>query len=124
MPVIRATEGVAHEIHGATFTAYANSSTGSSELCAWNLRIPPNQPGAAHRISREELFLVLSGTPRLSLDGEEFDLVAGDVAVAPAGSMLKLANPGSQDSTIWVTTGTGLSATMADGSSLTPPWAQ
>lgn len=124
MPVIRATEGVVHEIHGATFTAYANSSTGSSELCAWNLRIPPNQPGTAHRISREELFLVIAGTPRMSLDGEEFDLAAGDVAVAPAGSLLEVTNPGPRDSAIWVTAGTGLSATMADGSRLTPPWAR
>ena len=47
MPVIRAAEGTVHEVHGATFTAYANSGTGSAQLCAWDLRIPPGQPGLA-----------------------------------------------------------------------------
>lgn len=124
MPVIRATEGTMHDIHGATFTAYANSGTGSTELCAWTVRIPPGQPGAAHRISKEELFLTTSGTPRLSVDDVPTDLAPGDVLVAPAGSLLKAENPGSQDATLWVTTSTGLSATLADGSELSPPWAQ
>lgn len=124
MPVIRAAQGADHDIHGATFTAYANSSTGSAELCAWNLRVPPGQPGVAHRISGEEVFLVIGGTPRITVDGEAADLVGGDVVVAPAGSLLRLENPGSQDSNIWVTTRSGLKATLPDGSEMAPPWAQ
>jgi mannose-6-phosphate isomerase-like protein (cupin superfamily) len=124
MPVIRAAEGTEHNLHGVTFTAYANSGTGSAELCAWNLSVPAGQPGAEHRISKEELFLVKSGTPRISVDGAAVELAVGDVAVAPAGCLLQVDNPGSQDSEIWVTTSAGLSATLPDGSQLSPPWAQ
>jgi mannose-6-phosphate isomerase-like protein (cupin superfamily) len=124
MSVIRATEGTEYEVHGVTFTAYANAGTGSAELCAWHLHLPADQPGVEHRISKEEVFLVISGTPRISVDGVPADLAAGDVVLAPAGCLLKVDNPASQDAKIWVTTGSGLSATLPDGSQMTPPWAQ
>jgi quercetin dioxygenase-like cupin family protein len=124
MPVIRATEGTEHQIHGVTFTGYANSGTGSAELCAWNCRVPAGQSGVEHRISGEEVFLVLSGAPRISLDGEATDLAPGDVAVAPAGCLLRLDNPGSQHSDIWVTARAGLKAHLPDGTEMAPPWAR
>lgn len=124
MPVIRAAEGTEYDVHGAKFAAYANASTGAAELRAWHLRIPAGQPGVEHRISKEEVFLVIRGTPRFSLDGEATDLAAGDVALAPAGCLLKVDNPSSQEAHIWVSTLRGISATMPDGSLMTPPWAQ
>jgi mannose-6-phosphate isomerase-like protein (cupin superfamily) len=124
MPVIHAAEGTDYPMHGATFTAYANTSTGSTQLCAWNLRLPAGQPGAEHRISNEEVFLVRGGTPRITVDGDGSPLAAGDVVVAPAGSLLVVDNPGSQDADLWVTTGAGLSARLADGSVVEPPWAR
>lgn len=123
MPVIRSAEGTEHRLHGAVFTAYANPATGSGELCAWSTRLPAGQPGAEHRISREEVFLVLEGTPRASVDGLETTLAPGDVVVAPADCLLRLDNPGAQDALVWVATSTGLSARMADGSEVSPPWA-
>lgn len=124
MPVIRQTEGVEYQIHGATFTSYACTKTGSTELSAWNVRVPAGQPGVEHRISRDEIFLVRAGTPQITVDGVAAELAPGDVAIAPAGCLLHLCNPGSQDAELWVTTGTGLSAKLPDGSELTPPWAQ
>lgn len=123
MPVIRSTEGTEHRMHGAVFTAYANSATGSGELCAWTTRLPPGQSGAEHRISREEIFLVLEGTPHVSIDGRESALAPGDVLVAPAHRTLRLDNPDAQEALIWATTSVGLSARMADGSEVSPPWA-
>lgn len=123
MPVIRSTEGTEHRMHGAVFTAYANSGTGSAELCAWTTRLPAGQTGAGHRISKEEIFLVLEGAPRLTVDNQETALAPGDVAVAPAGSTLRLDNPGAHDALIWATTSTGLSAQLPDGTEITPPWA-
>jgi len=123
MPVIRAAEGTEHRMHGAVFTAYANPGTGSGELCAWTTRLPPGQLGAEHRISREELFLVLEGTPRVSIDGSELTVAPGDVVVAPAGSLLRLDNPDAQEALIWASTSVGLTAQLADGSEVRPPWA-
>jgi quercetin dioxygenase-like cupin family protein len=124
MPVIRSTEGTAHDVHGATFTAYANSKTGASELCAWSTRIPSGQPGVPHRVSKEELLLVTSGAPRFTIDGETVEAAPGDVIVVPADSMFKVEGATDQDSTMWVTTSRGLTAKLPDGSEMAPPWAQ
>ena len=51
------------------------------------------------------------------------DLAPGDVFVAPAHSTLRLDNPDAQGALIWATTSVGLSAKMADGSEVSPPWA-
>jgi mannose-6-phosphate isomerase-like protein (cupin superfamily) len=124
MPVIRSHEGTAHDVQGTTFTAYANSSTGAADLCAWSTRIPVGEPGLPHRVSREELFLVTAGTPRFTIDEETVDALPGDVVVTPAGSMLTIEATGDQDSIIWVTTRLGLTVKLSDGTEFPPPWAQ
>ncbi|GFE20507.1 hypothetical protein [Streptomyces nigrescens] len=60
---------------------------------------------------------------RFSIDGEIAELAPGDAAVAPAGAALAVANPADEPARMWVTTRTGLTAELADGSSLAPPWA-
>jgi gentisate 1,2-dioxygenase len=124
MPVIRSTEGVAHDVQGTTFTAYANSQTGTATLCAWSTRIPAGQPGLPHRVSKEEIFLVTAATPRFTIDDEVIDAHPGDVVVTPAGSLLTIEALGDQDSVIWVTTSLGLTAHLSDGTEFPPPWAQ
>ncbi len=90
MPIIRSAEATAHDLHGATFTAYANSKTGAAELCAWRTRVPAGQPGLPHRISKEEIFIVTTGTARVTIDGEPLNAQPGDVVVAPAGSLISI----------------------------------
>ncbi|MFC7219428.1 cupin domain-containing protein [Streptomyces polyrhachis] len=74
-------------------------------------------------MSHEETFYVLSGRLQLTIGGESAELGAGDAAVAPAASELAVANTTDQPAHMWVTTRAELSATMADGSTITPPWA-
>ncbi|WP_326571649.1 cupin domain-containing protein [Actinacidiphila glaucinigra] len=124
MPVVRSSDAVVHDLHGVRFVSYARTATGSTELCAWRGEVPAGTAGPAHTISREEVFLVLSGGPRLTIDGEAYDLSPGDVATAPAGSHLALENPGDGPASVWVTTGVGLEAVLADGSRISPPWAR
>jgi quercetin dioxygenase-like cupin family protein len=123
MSYIRSTEAAAHSIHGVRFVAYANPGSGSKEICAWRGEIPAGLVGVPHTISHEEVFYLLTGTLRFSIDGETADLVPGDAAIAPAGSLLGLENVGEETATMWVSTGVGLSAVLADGSTVSPPWA-
>jgi len=123
MPFITATDAVAHEIHGVRFVSYAAPALGSQELCAWRSEIPPGVTGPPHTISREEVFLVLSGAVELSVDGETRSLAPGDAAVARPGSSVGLSNRTEEPAALWVTTSIGLEATMADGSRISPPWA-
>jgi mannose-6-phosphate isomerase-like protein (cupin superfamily) len=123
MPVIHAADAVVHDLNGARFTSYASSAAGSTELCVWRLDLPDVAGGLPHRISREEVFVVIGGTVRVNLDGESHVLTAGDVAVAPAGSMLSVENLGPGPASAWVSTSLGLEAQLADGSRISPPWA-
>jgi quercetin dioxygenase-like cupin family protein len=133
MPVVRATDATVHDLQGARFSSYAAPSRGTAgELCAWRLDLPPGSDGVPHTVSREEVFLVLSGTLYVTLTGpgNRGDGAAttegrqGDVFVVPAGATLRVGTPDAEAAAAWVTTSAGLKATMADGSTLAPPWAQ
>jgi quercetin dioxygenase-like cupin family protein len=124
MPFIRSDEAVVHEIHGGRFVSYVRPDTGSRDLAAWRVEIPAASVGPTHTISDEETFYVLSGRLRLTIDGESAELRAGDAAVAPAGSELAVANTADQPAHMWVTTRVGLTAKLADGNTITPPWAR
>ena len=115
-------EAVAHRMHGAVFHSYVAPAMGSRELCAWRLEVAPGTTGMPHRVSREEVFLVLTGEITMTLDAEKTRLHPGDVAFARTGSEICVDNHGAETATVWVTTSVGLEATTAEGATITPPW--
>ncbi|TQJ87062.1 cupin domain-containing protein [Streptomyces sp. SLBN-31] len=123
MPVIRTSEAVTHEIHGARFVSYATPRTGSKELCAWRGEIPPGTRAPAHTVSREEIFHLLVGELVVTLDDRTDRITAGDTLIVSPGATLTVENPTDQTAISWVTTSIGLEAELADGTRLTPPWA-
>jgi quercetin dioxygenase-like cupin family protein len=122
MPVIRERDAVQHQLHGATFNSFVAPSSGSSELCAWRLDVAPGTIGVPHRVSREEVLLVLTGELTATIDGVGTTARAGEVVFVPAGGQFALDNTSDSAATAWVTTSIGLEATLADGSSISPPW--
>ena len=122
MPVVHAAESVVHQMHGTSFTSYASPARGSRELCAWRIEIPGGTEGVLHRVSREEVLCVLSGTLRVTLDGQAEDAAAGDVVLVPAGARFGTSNPGAGPAIAWVTTTVGFAGVLPDGSWFTPPW--
>ena len=125
MPVVRAADGVVHEMHGSRFTSYAAPARGSKELCAWRLDVPPATQGVPHTVSREEILFVLAGTLRVTIGGVPAageQCGPGDAIVVPPGSSLRVDNPGDEPASAWVTTSAGLEAVLADGSRISPPW--
>ncbi|MEU6842052.1 cupin domain-containing protein [Streptomyces sp. NPDC046716] len=123
MPVVRASEAVVHELHGARFVSYATPRTGSEHLAAWRGEIPAGTRAPAHTVTHEEVLYLLAGTLRLTLDGEIHTVVAGDAVIVNAGATLAVENPTDTTATTWVTTSVGLEAELADGTRITPPWA-
>src|SRR5580658_1698064 len=126
MPVVHAADAVVHDMHGSRFTSYAAPSRGSSELCAWRLDVPAGTRGVPHTVTREEILFVLGGTMNVTLgDGSGATATepsrAGDAVVVPAGSTLRIENPGDEPATAWVTTSAGLEAILPDGSRVSPP---
>ncbi|MFC3577343.1 cupin domain-containing protein [Streptomyces yaanensis] len=123
MPVIRPSEAVTHEIHGARFVSHATPRTGSKELCAWRGEIPAGTKAPAHTVNREEIFHLLSGELLITLDGRTERITAGDTVIINPGATLAVENPTSEVAVSWVTTSIGLEAELADGTRITPPWA-
>ncbi|MEU1403942.1 cupin domain-containing protein [Streptomyces sp. NPDC005728] len=123
MPVVRSSEAVTHEIHGARFVSYATPLTGSKELCAWRGEIPAGTKAPAHTVSREEIFHLLVGELLITLDDRTERLSAGDTAIINPGATLTVENPTDHTAISWVTTSVGLTAELADGTLVTPPWA-
>jgi len=116
MPVIRPTDAKSYETHGSRFLSYV-------ELCAWQLTVPAHLHGVAHRPTREEVLLVLTGELHVTLDGTTTALQPGDVALVAADSELRV-DAGPAGATAWVTTTPGLEAVTVDGTKITPPWAR
>ncbi|MFE9625310.1 cupin domain-containing protein [Streptomyces sp. NPDC006527] len=123
MPVVRPSDTVTHEIHGARFVSYATPRTGSRELAAWRGEIPPGTKAPAHTVNREEIFHLLIGELLLTLDGRTERVTAGDTVIVGPGTTLAVENPTDHTALSWVTTSLGLEAVLADGTRIAPPWA-
>jgi|UPI0006D26B21 quercetin dioxygenase-like cupin family protein len=111
-----------HQMHGAQFQSYVAPAHGSRQLCAWRTELEPGNIGAPHTVSHEEVFLVLHGSPVITLDDTPVHLAVGDVVLVPESATVQLDNPGDSAATLWVTTSVGLTAITSDGESITPPW--
>ncbi|MEU1531069.1 cupin domain-containing protein [Streptomyces fagopyri] len=123
MPVVRPSDAVVHEIHGARFVSYATPLSGSKELCAWRGEIPAGTKAPVHTVNREEIFHLLTGELLIALDGRTERITAGDTVIINPGTAFGVENPTRRTATSWVTTSIGLRAELADGSVITPPWA-
>jgi mannose-6-phosphate isomerase-like protein (cupin superfamily) len=123
MTVIRAGEAPRFELPGATFTGLASPSRGSAELCTWRLSVEPSRETPdPHELDQDEVFMVISGTVRISPGGAE--LGPGDAEVIPAGSPIQLVNTADTPAELYVAIRAGFVGTMADGTKVSPPWAQ
>jgi mannose-6-phosphate isomerase-like protein (cupin superfamily) len=123
MPITRAAEAPQFDLPGVQFTVMAAPSRGSKGLCTWRLRLDTGQRNdAPHTLDRDEVFMVLSGTVQVTPDGEKLE--AGDAAVVPAGEPIQVRNLGETEAELYVAITAGFTGTMADGTTVQPPWAQ
>ena len=123
MSTTRAAEAPHFELPGLVFTGLASPSRGSADLCTWRLEVAPGfVSDEGHTLDRDEIFMVLGGTVRLSSDG--VSIGPGDVAVVPACTPIQVSNVGDGTAELIVAIGAGFSATAEDGTTIgTPPWA-
>jgi quercetin dioxygenase-like cupin family protein len=122
MPVIDRDAQRRHHIPGATFETLASPSLGSAETSVWRVRLEPGTPGLPHRLTREEIFVVLAGSATASLDGAPHPLSEGSTLVLPAGVELSLAT-GAEPLDAVVCLPVGGQGVVGEGEPFTPPWA-
>jgi len=123
VPVIDRAAQRHHELHGARFHTLASPSLGSEETSVWRVRLEPGTPGLPHRVTREEIFVVLLGSATARLDGTAHPLSAGSTLVLPAGVELAL-ETGAESLEAIVCLPVGGQGVVGDGEPFTPPWAE
>jgi mannose-6-phosphate isomerase-like protein (cupin superfamily) len=70
------------------------------------------------------VFVALRGRARISIDGGQVELAAGDAFVVPAGTTFTLANPHPEAFEAVAALPVGGRARMPGGEPFTPPWAE
>lgn len=92
MPIISAPKAFTHELPHARFKSLATPSRGSAETAVWRVELAPHGEAVPHQLTREEVFVVLSGRARVRLGGQEHEVGEGDVIVVPPNTDFALWN--------------------------------
>ncbi|MFH5207791.1 cupin domain-containing protein [Antrihabitans spumae] len=87
MAVITAPTGPTHEVGGTRFTSLATPSRGSTDTSVWRVEIAPGTPATPHRLTKEEVFVVLAGTAATRIDGLDAEAATGE-----SSSLFRLAS--------------------------------
>ncbi|MGW5109591.1 cupin domain-containing protein [Nocardia sp. NPDC004123] len=124
MPLIKSADAPTFEAPLITATGLAAPSRGSEENSVWRFTMHPGNPGHAHTVSREEIFVALAGTARVEMDGETYDFHAGDALVIPANTVFKVSVPGDEPFEAVAILPVGAYAQAPGGDRVSPPWAQ
>jgi mannose-6-phosphate isomerase-like protein (cupin superfamily) len=124
MPVLAAPGAPTHDLGGTRFTSLATPSLGATDTAVWQVEILPGTPATPHSLTREEVFVVLTGRASARIADEVGEAGAGDAIVVPAGVEFELANAGTEPLRLLCCLPVGGQARLADGSVFTPPWAQ
>jgi mannose-6-phosphate isomerase-like protein (cupin superfamily) len=122
MPIIPSSAAPTFNKFGIEVVSLAAPCRGAAETCVWRLTLPPHAPDAPHSLDREEIFVGLSGSARVALDGEDARLGPGDTLVVPAGHTFSLSNPSPEPFTALVVLPVGGQARMPGGEPFAPPW--
>lgn len=123
MPLIPADSARAHELHGARFVTLASPSLGAAETSVWRVSLSPGVPPTEHRVTREEVFVVLDGRGVATLDGVAHPLAPGDTFVLPARVAFSLRAEGPAPLEALVCFPVGGQAVIGEAPPFTPPWA-
>ncbi len=124
MPVLTRPTASTHALTGAQFTSLATPSSGSLDTAIWEVRLAPGHEGAPHRLTRQEVFVVLSGEGVATLDGEPHAVGAGSVIVVPVATPFSLAAEGSEELVALCCLPVGGQAVVDGAEPFTPPWAE
>jgi mannose-6-phosphate isomerase-like protein (cupin superfamily) len=123
MAVLPAPAAHTHELGGARFTSLATPTRGSTDTSVWVVEIEPGTTGTPHRLTREEVFVVLAGRAEVRLGDTVCHAEVGDAIVVPPGVPFALAPAGEGSLRALCCLPVGGQGQLADGEPFTPPWA-
>ncbi|HRW18369.1 MAG TPA: cupin domain-containing protein [Dermatophilaceae bacterium] len=123
MGVIKRPQTPTHDLGGTRFTSLATPSTGTTDTSVWQVEIEAGVPAQPHRLTREEVFIVLGGTARVTLAGQLLQADPGDAIVVPPHADFGIESASDSPLTLLCCLPVGGQA-VVEGSAFTPPWAQ
>jgi quercetin dioxygenase-like cupin family protein len=122
MPVVSSQNAPVFQAGETTITGLASPSRGARDVAAWKVRFAPNFPSPTHSLTREETFLVLTGSVTACFSDHFETAGPGDVLMIPAGADFSLvAREGPAEAICMMPVGG--QAVTAQGA-FTPPWAE
>jgi quercetin dioxygenase-like cupin family protein len=124
MPVTQPSEEPTHTLGETRFWRLASPSTGSREASVWRVALPAGADAVTHELTREEVFVILEGTARASIDGVVDDVRPGGAIIVPPHTPFSLAAVGDDTVVALAYLPVGGQAMIGDGAPFTPPWAQ
>lgn len=122
MPIIPAPSTPTHDLGDTRFTALASPSRGSNETSVWIVEIDPGAPATPHRLTREEVFVVLDGAASVRIGEVTGTAATGDALVVPPGVDVEIAAAGDTPLRMVCCLPIGGQACVGD-TTFTPPWA-
>ncbi len=123
MPVLPAPISPTHVIPGARFTSLATPGRGSADTSVWRVELLPGTPATPHQVTREEVFVILSGRARVRLGDEQREASAGDAIVVTRDTPFELSALGDEPLHALCCMPVGGQARLPDGTTFVPPWA-
>jgi mannose-6-phosphate isomerase-like protein (cupin superfamily) len=124
LPVIPSPAAATHDLGGTRFTSLATPSRGTADTAVWQVEIDPDVAPTVHSLTREEVFVVLSGAAAVELGGARSTAKAGDAIVVPADTPFSVGSATDEPLRMLCCLPVGGQARLADGSTFTPPWAE
>ena len=123
MPIIPAPSAVTHALPHAHFTSLATPRLGTQETSVWRVQLLPGGEPATHSVTREEIFVVLKGKARVSLDQQSYEAEEGAAIVVPRDTSFALSSADDRAVELLCCLPVGGQARL-DGQLFTPPWAE
>ncbi|MBX3625923.1 MAG: cupin domain-containing protein [Rhizobacter sp.] len=123
MTLIAAPDAPVFALPGVTFTGLASPNRGSKENAVWRLSMAPGTAPRTHRLTREEIFVALSGRAEVTLAGQQHTLAAGSALVVPADADFALSNPHDEPFEAVAVLPVGGQAVVPGEAPFVPPWA-
>jgi mannose-6-phosphate isomerase-like protein (cupin superfamily) len=108
---------------GVSVTGLAAPSRGCASVSAWRVVLAPGAGSPEHTLTSDEAFVALRGTARVTLDGAEHDVSAGDCLVVAPGREFAIRNDGAEPFEAVCCMAAGGQAVVAGEGAFVPPWA-
>jgi mannose-6-phosphate isomerase-like protein (cupin superfamily) len=122
MPVVNAHEAPVFDLGGTEITGLAAPSRGANDVAAWWVRFDAGGTSPVHSLTREETFIVVSGSVTVRFADHDETATAGGALIVPVETPFSLASPDGAAEAICVMP-VGGQAVTEDGA-FTPPWAE